>query len=72
MFTSLQGRSAIVTGGSKGIGRGIATTLATEGVNVLVIARSQAELDATSLSRTAASTSSVPTPVSSRRASSKT
>jgi 3-oxoacyl-[acyl-carrier protein] reductase len=47
MFTSLQGRSAIVTGGSKGIGRGIATTLATEGVNVLVIARSQAELDAT-------------------------
>ena len=42
MFTSLQGRSAIVTGGSKGIGRGIATTLATAGVNVLVIARSQA------------------------------
>ena len=24
MFTSLEGRSAIVTGGSKGIGRGIA------------------------------------------------
>jgi 3-oxoacyl-[acyl-carrier protein] reductase len=46
MFTSLQGRSAIVTGGSKGIGRGIATTLATEGVNVLVTARNQADLDA--------------------------
>jgi 3-oxoacyl-[acyl-carrier protein] reductase len=47
MFTSLQGRSAIVTGGSKGIGRGIATTLAAAGVNVLVTARSQADLDAT-------------------------
>jgi 3-oxoacyl-[acyl-carrier protein] reductase len=47
MFTSLQGRSAIVTGGSKGIGRGIATTLAAAGVNVLVTARNQADLDAT-------------------------
>jgi 3-oxoacyl-[acyl-carrier protein] reductase len=47
MFTSLQGRSAIVTGGSKGIGRGIATTFAEAGVNVLVTARSQADLDAT-------------------------
>jgi 3-oxoacyl-[acyl-carrier protein] reductase len=46
MFTSLQGRSAIVTGGSKGIGRGIATTLAAAGVNVLVTARNQADLDA--------------------------
>ena len=41
MFTSLQGRSAIVTGGSKGIGRGIATTFAAGGVNVLVTARNQ-------------------------------
>ena len=47
MFTSLEGRSAIVTGGSKGIGRGIADTLAAAGVNVLVTARSQTELDAT-------------------------
>ena len=47
MFTSLQGRSAIVTGGSKGIGRGIATTFAASGVNVLVTARSQPEIDAT-------------------------
>ena len=47
MFTSLQGRSAIVTGGSKGIGRGIAETFAAAGVDVLITARNQADLDAT-------------------------
>jgi len=47
MFSSLNGRSAIVTGGSKGIGRGIAETFAAAGVNVLVTARNQADLDAT-------------------------
>jgi 3-oxoacyl-[acyl-carrier protein] reductase len=47
MFSSLDGRSAIVTGGSKGIGRGIAETLAAAGVNVLVTARTQKDLDAT-------------------------
>jgi 3-oxoacyl-[acyl-carrier protein] reductase len=47
MFTSLQGRSAIVTGGSKGIGRGIAETFAAAGVDVLITARSQADLDDT-------------------------
>jgi 3-oxoacyl-[acyl-carrier protein] reductase len=46
MFNSLEGRSAIVTGGSKGIGRGIAETFAAAGVNVLLTARSQADLDA--------------------------
>jgi 3-oxoacyl-[acyl-carrier protein] reductase len=45
MFSSLEGRSAIVTGGSKGIGRGIAETFAAAGVNVLLTARSQADLD---------------------------
>jgi 3-oxoacyl-[acyl-carrier protein] reductase len=47
MFNSLQGRSAIVTGGSKGIGRGIAETFAAAGINVMVTARNEADLDAT-------------------------
>jgi 3-oxoacyl-[acyl-carrier protein] reductase len=47
LFTSLQGRSAVVTGGSKGIGRGIAETFAAAGVDVLVTARSQADVDDT-------------------------
>jgi 3-oxoacyl-[acyl-carrier protein] reductase len=46
MFNSLQGRSAVVTGGSKGIGRGIAETFAAAGVNVLVTARNEADLEA--------------------------
>ncbi|MHA3024493.1 3-oxoacyl-ACP reductase FabG [Mycobacterium sp. BMJ-28] len=45
MFTSLQGRTAIVTGGSKGIGRGIAETLANAGINVLITGRNQDDLD---------------------------
>ncbi len=47
MFKSLQGRSAIVTGGSKGIGRGIAETFARAGVNVVITGRTQADVDAT-------------------------
>ncbi|MDG4668239.1 3-oxoacyl-ACP reductase FabG [Mycobacterium sp. 236(2023)] len=47
MFNSLQGRSAIVTGGSKGIGRGIAETFARAGVNVVITGRTQADIDAT-------------------------
>jgi 3-oxoacyl-[acyl-carrier protein] reductase len=47
MFNSLQGRSAIVTGGSKGIGRGIAETFAAAGINVLITARNEADVDAT-------------------------
>jgi 3-oxoacyl-[acyl-carrier protein] reductase len=46
MFTSLQGRSAIVTGGSKGIGRGIAERFAAAGVHVLITARNQTDIDA--------------------------
>lgn len=47
MFTSLQGRSAIVTGGSKGIGRGIAETFARAGVNVVITGRTEADIDRT-------------------------
>ena len=39
MLHSLAGRTAIVTGGSRGIGRGIARRLGAVGCNVLVIAR---------------------------------
>ncbi|MCV7058169.1 3-oxoacyl-ACP reductase FabG [Mycolicibacterium gilvum] len=47
MFSSLQGRSAVVTGGSKGIGRGIAETFARAGINVVITARTQADIDRT-------------------------
>ncbi|KUI30817.1 3-ketoacyl-ACP reductase [Mycobacterium sp. IS-1496] len=47
MFTSLQGRSAIVTGGSKGIGRGIAEVFADAGVDVLITGRNHADIDTT-------------------------
>lgn len=46
MFAPLQGRSAIVTGGSKGIGFGIADTLSTAGINVVITGRNQTDLDA--------------------------
>jgi 3-oxoacyl-[acyl-carrier protein] reductase len=46
MFTSLQGRTAVVTGGSKGIGRGIAETFANAGVNVVLTGRTQSDIDA--------------------------
>ena len=36
----LQGKHAIVTGGSRGIGKAIALELAREGVDVAIVARS--------------------------------
>jgi len=41
----LNGKTAIVTGGTKGIGRGIAEALVKEGVNVCLSARSRKEID---------------------------
>jgi 3-oxoacyl-[acyl-carrier protein] reductase len=43
----LNGKVAIVTGGTKGIGRGIAEALVHEGVNVFISARSRHEIDET-------------------------
>ena len=45
MLNSLKGRSVIVTGGSKGIGRGIARVFARAGVKLIVVARNKAEID---------------------------
>ncbi len=42
---NLQGKAAIVTGGTKGIGRGIAEALVQEGVNVCISARHEDEIE---------------------------
>lgn len=47
MFKALAGRTVIVTGGSKGIGRGIARRFGAADLNVLVVSRSLADAEAT-------------------------
>jgi 3-oxoacyl-[acyl-carrier protein] reductase len=47
MDLQLKGKCALVTGGSEGIGRAIAMTLAKEGVNVAICARRQEPLEKT-------------------------
>ena len=45
MDLGLAGKKAIVTGGSKGIGRAIADTLADEGCHVAICARDAGEVE---------------------------
>ncbi len=45
MFTSLEGKTVIVTGASKGIGRGIALRFGAAGLNVLVVSRTLADAE---------------------------
>lgn len=45
MTLGLKGRVAVISGGSRGIGKAIARGLAAEGVNVILLARGQEQLD---------------------------
>ena len=45
MDLGLQEKHAIVTGGSRGIGKAIARELAREGADVAIVARTNADLD---------------------------
>ncbi len=45
MDLNLRGRTALITGASKGIGIASAECLAAEGVNVILVSRTQADLD---------------------------
>ena len=58
-MSALQGQTAVVTGGSKGIGLAIAHALAGGGADVVLVARNRADLDAAVAEVGAAATGAV-------------
>lgn len=46
MYSSVQGKTVVVTGGSKGIGKGICRVFAKHGANVAVVARDRSAVEA--------------------------
>ena len=60
MDLELDGKRALVTGGSRGIGKVIARVLASEGANVAIAARDQARLDSASAELSAEAGRNVP------------
>jgi 3-oxoacyl-[acyl-carrier protein] reductase len=45
IMTDLKNKNALITGAGKGIGKAIALALANEGVNVILVSRTQADVD---------------------------
>jgi 3-oxoacyl-[acyl-carrier protein] reductase len=61
-YPELAGKVAIVTGSSRGIGKGIATRLAREGMKVIINARTQEAVEVTTAELRAAGAEALPVP----------